>query len=99
MAGYTLGRPGWLETLDMQPIIDGFNESEGDTLLVDVGGSYGQDMKRFVASYPDAPGRIILQDLPPVIEKAEKIKNVEPMAYDFFTPQPIKGEMLPFQVC
>ena len=42
--------------------------------------------------YPSLPGRLILQDLPETRESlGGEPGTVEPMAYDFYTPQPVKG--------
>ena len=63
-------------------------------LIVDVGGSKGHDLVKFKQCYPSLQGRLILQDLPEVIEEAKALGNldgIEAMAYDFFQPQPIKG--------
>ena len=41
----------------------------------------------------DIKGRVILQDLPRVIEDiSDPLPGVEKIGYDFFTPQPIKGK-------
>jgi len=61
--------------------------------FVDVGGSIGHQCARLTAKYPNFPGRIILQDLPETIKAARPIEGVEFMAYDFFTPQPVKGRI------
>lgn len=37
---------------------------------------------------------MIVQHLPTVIEAQETVGGVEAVAYDFFTPQPIKGNYL-----
>jgi hypothetical protein len=67
-------------------------DSPSDPLLVDIGGSQGADMIAFKEKYPGITGRLILQDLPIVIEQAKNIPSgIEAMGYDFFTPQPIKG--------
>lgn len=43
--------------------------------------------------HPDASGRLVLQDLPPVIDSIENLHHdVERMKYDFHTEQPIKGQ-------
>ena len=64
-------------------------------LMVDVGGGVGGQVGSFRKQYPDLPGRCILQDLPDTISKnSSPPANVECMAYDFFTPQPIKGARL-----
>lgn len=67
--------------------------SERPVLLVDVGGSMGHDLKRFIEVHPTAPGRFILQDLPQVIEKvAIQDMRIEAVPHDFHNPQPVRGE-------
>ena len=67
-------------------------QNASDPLLVDVGGSQGGDMIAFKDKYPNLPGRLILQDLPIVIEAAENIPTgIEAQGYDFFNEQPVKG--------
>ncbi|MCJ1266694.1 hypothetical protein MMC22_006579 [Lobaria immixta] len=61
-------------------------------LLIDIGGGLGHDLMAFKANYPNIVGRLILQDLPMVIDNIKEIgPGLETMKYDFFTPQPIKG--------
>ena len=64
-----------------------------DVLFVDVAGGRGHDVAKFRKTFPDLPGRCILQDLPETIAQVKKSppEGVELMDYDFFTPQPIKG--------
>jgi demethylsterigmatocystin 6-O-methyltransferase len=63
--------------------------------LVDIGGGFGQAIKKFRAEYPGVQGRFILQDLPKTINQVDadqaKKDGFEIMAHDFFTPQIIKG--------
>ncbi|KAL4815494.1 S-adenosyl-L-methionine-dependent methyltransferase [Aspergillus spinulosporus] len=62
------------------------------TLMVDVGGAHGSQLVNFRTQFPHLPGRYVLQDLPEsVAAVTNKLAEVEVMAYDFFTPQPIKG--------
>ncbi|QDS72572.1 hypothetical protein FKW77_000844 [Venturia effusa] len=63
--------------------------------LVDVGGGAGQAIGNIRKTYPNIPGRFILQDLPKSIEslapgRSEEL-GFEPMVHSFFEPQPIKG--------
>lgn len=76
-------------------LIDGFeNESEEAALIVDIGGSVGHDLAEFQMKYPDAPGRLVLQDLPVVIGQIVELdERVERMAYDFYEVQPVRGEL------
>lgn len=60
--------------------------------MVDIGGGRGQDLMSFKDKFPNAPGRFILQDQPHVVESAHLSERVEKMGYDFFTPQPVKGQ-------
>jgi hypothetical protein len=36
--------------------------------MVDVAGGRGHDLKKFRAKFPHAPGRLIVEDLPQVLE-------------------------------
>lgn len=96
MGGYHQGRPSWMDE-GFYPIkenlVQGFDDSEGSAMLVDIGGSVGHDMEELYSKHPDLPGRLISQDLPIVIGQIKKLdKRIEPMAYDFTTEQPVKGK-------
>lgn len=91
MAGYTSGRPGWLDISDMRSTIEAFDAAKSDVLQVDIGCGYGQDLDRLVLRYPDASGRLILQDQAHVVDKATQTQRIEKTTHDFFTPQFIKG--------
>lgn len=66
-------------------------------VLVDVGGGQGQTICEILRKHPSIPPeRVILQDLPKVVEAAREEKivplGVEIMEYDYNDPQPVKGE-------
>ncbi|MCJ1286657.1 hypothetical protein MMC26_006003 [Xylographa opegraphella] len=68
-----------------------------DVLVVDVGGGRGQVLEAIKASFPSLKGRMVLQDVPDVIEDAEASGLpgfIEPMAVSFFEPQPIEGALV-----
>ncbi|KAI0197695.1 S-adenosyl-L-methionine-dependent methyltransferase [Astrocystis sublimbata] len=68
------------------------NDHPGADLFVDVGGGLGQQCKLLKSRYPDLQGRIILEDLPEVVEKIDpKETDFEIIGMDFFLGQPIKG--------
>ncbi|KAJ3942046.1 uncharacterized protein N0V96_007535 [Colletotrichum fioriniae] len=95
MGAYRQGRPSWMDE-GIYPVkerlVDGFHDSQDNVLLVDVGGSFGHDIDEFRRKHPDAPGRLVVQDLPTVINQIEKLDDkIERMGHDFFTEQPIKG--------
>jgi hypothetical protein len=93
MGRKTGARKKWLEWYDVPGRL--IQEARDDVpLLVDVGGGKGHDCLRFLEYYPDA-GRLVLQDLEPVIASAPELPDtLDTMAYDFFTPQPVKGTVL-----
>jgi hypothetical protein len=96
MSAYRAGKANWYDA-GFYPVparlIEGFDPSAGDVLLVDVGGSRGHDLEEFAAQHPSRPGRLVLQDLEPVVAAVEDKdkKPFEAQAHDFFTPQPVKA--------
>lgn len=97
MAGYLLGRPSWSDE-GFYPVkkrlLEGFDLGNNDAvLLVDIGGGIGHYTEQFRSKFPDAPGRLILQDLPVVLEQVQGLNpRIERMEHDFFTEQPVKGK-------
>lgn len=110
MGGYSYGRPRWMDE-GFYPVrerlVDGFDDDNagggrGSVLLVDVGGNHGHDLQAFLRKMPDVPGRLVLQDLPGVVEQvgaAELDGRIERMGHDFFTEQPVKGMETPRPFC
>lgn len=96
MGGYRQGRPSWMDAgffPVQERLIEGFDATADDSvLLVDVGGSFGHDISEFHKKQPAAPGRLVLQDLPAVIDQIQDLEaKIERMPYDFYTEQPLKG--------
>ena len=96
MAGYRIGRSSWMDK-GVYPVkerlIKGMKANEKDVLLVDVGGGVGRDISEFRRKFPDAKGRLVLQEQVGLIETLRKRpEGIELMGHDFFKPQPIKGE-------
>ncbi|OQD66762.1 hypothetical protein PENPOL_c004G05829 [Penicillium polonicum] len=97
MSAYRAGKASWFDE-GFYPVshrlICGFDAEIGDALLVDVGGGRGHDVAAFVAMYGNLPGKVVLQDREPVIAsvlECAEARAFEVQAYDFFTPQPVKG--------
>lgn len=88
-------RQGAQETwLSVYPVEEETKDwSPSDAVYINIGGNVGAQNAEFKAKYPTVPGRVILQDRPENIEKAIQTPGVENIAYDFFTPQPIKGNV------
>jgi hypothetical protein len=69
------------------------NTTDDTVLLVDVGGGNGQAAVAIRELCLGIKGKIILQDQPQVLDGiAGPLLGVEKMGYNFFTPQPMKGE-------
>lgn len=86
-------RKPWFETFPVQDILlDGASTNPNDVLLLDVGGGEGHDVEAFHRSFPNVPGKLVLQDLPPTIDNIKSLDAViERQKHDFFQEQPIKG--------
>lgn len=98
MGGYRQGRPSWMNA-DFFPVqqrlIDGAKAEADPVFMVDIGGSIGHDLAEFAQKHPDAPGRLVLQDLPAVLGQIGSLdERIVRMEYDFFTKQPLQGKSI-----
>ena len=78
--------------VDRYPVVEKFGSlatGPEKAILVDVGGSFGQQAVAFRNKFPDCPGRVIVQDIPATLTSAQPVRGVEFMAHDFFGAQPI----------
>ncbi|KAI0478062.1 putative O-methyltransferase [Xylaria cf. heliscus] len=92
MRGLAVYKLDWTEIYDTKILMRDFNASEEAALLVDMGGAHAVDIERLLRRYPDIPsGKLILQDTPDVIAMAKVSEQIQLIAHDFFTPQPIIG--------
>jgi hypothetical protein len=82
----------WTELYDTARLVK--NTDISRPLFVDIGGLHGLDTSRLLARHQHLPkGVLFVQDLPEVVAtEVEKLDpRIQKMAYDFFTPQPLKG--------
>lgn len=88
----------WVDWFPVQEqIIDNFESTDGsDVLLIDIGGGDGHYIRAFHEKFPQAPGRLILQDLQEPDGPQGPGKHIEYQKYSFFDPQPIKGKKQPW---
>ena len=100
MSGYHAERPSWMDKGFFpveERLIHGSKREKGEVLLVDIGGGLGHDLEEFKHKHATLLGerRLILQELlKTTIQGAKRMRPwMEAMAYNFFTPQPIKGEI------
>lgn len=85
----------WLAALPVDKEVAQWQASDPERVLfVDIGGGMGHQCLRLRERYPDAPGRVIVQDMPITIGRIPKPMphGVEAMAHSFDDPQPIKSE-------
>ena len=95
MAGYAEGRPSWMDERFYpveERLFAGMNLEVFDVLLVDVGGGRGHDVEKFKETFRGVLGRLVLQDLPGVIENIDNLgASIERVPLGFTTPQPVHG--------
>ena len=99
MAGYTSQRGSWESVYPIQErILHGEDiQNTKDIILADLGGGSGHDLKRFASQFlPNLEEpRLVLQDLPEVIEQAEKSGLlpgvVKAIPIDFTKEPPVSG--------
>lgn len=60
--------------------------------FVDVGGGHGHQGILLGQKYPNLLGRLVLQDLPAVLENLPPIEGIEIQPNDFFEKQPAVGK-------
>jgi hypothetical protein len=102
MATWMLDRPHWSDdSLGFYPVrerlIDGATGDAESVFLVDVGGSRGHDLEKFLGRHPPEafPGHLVLQDIADVIESVPQGGEIafRAQVHDFFTPQPVIGRL------
>ncbi|KAL1964923.1 hypothetical protein VTN77DRAFT_6276 [Rasamsonia byssochlamydoides] len=86
-------RTSWLEWFPVQErIIDGFEGGDDAVLLVDVAGGRGHEIGAFKSKFPDAPGRLVLEDLAHVIDDVQSLDpSIERVKIDLFEGQPVRA--------
>lgn len=67
--------------------------SDDVPLLVDIAGGDGNALRSILHAHPNFAGRVVLQDLPQVLDAIpkEKLEGIRPMHYDFNDAQPVEG--------
>ncbi|KAB8238223.1 S-adenosyl-L-methionine-dependent methyltransferase [Aspergillus alliaceus] len=91
MSSRRQGKPSWFDVYPVDRLATEALDHEDAAFLVDVGGNQGHDLIRFREKYPDVTGRLVLQDLPKVVNSATVGDEIEVMPYSFLDPQPVKG--------
>lgn len=86
------GKPLWFDVYPVERLLGHAIPYEDTVFLVDVGGNQGHDLSRFRQKYSHLPGKVVLQDLPSVVEGVSgQESGIEVMGYNFLDPQPVQG--------
>ena len=93
MSGNRSPRQHWIDWFPVESeIISGSHEGKDEVLLVDAGGGKGHDLETFLEKFPGFKGRLVLQDLPGIIDNLKGLNEaIQAIGHDFFNPQPVKG--------
>ncbi|GMF94006.1 unnamed protein product [Aspergillus oryzae] len=86
--------PNFLSMFPLEKELGSWSAEPEKALFVDIGGGMGHACIRLREKYPNQPGRVILQDLPPVLQAAQAtqpLSGIESMPHNFHTPQPVQG--------
>lgn len=85
-------RDRWFKEYPFENQTQNWNPNPEEVLFVDVGGNVGHYCALFKSTFPNIPGRVLLEDLPTTLAHALPTSGVERLGHDLFQPQPIKGE-------
>jgi len=88
-----MGMPVWLDIYPYQNQVQAIKGDVERIFFVDVGGRLGHQSIALRRKVLDLKNKILLQDQQMVLQFAIEHHEVEKMAYDFFTEQPIKGKI------
>lgn len=91
MIGNRAGQKTWLDVFPFEQELFSNLSSPSTPVFVDLGGGIGHQCAALVSKFPQLRGRVILQDIAPVLQNALPTEGVEVMPHDFWTPQPVKG--------
>ena len=93
MTGFNEGRSNWIDVFPVKENLGtDARDDQAAIMFVDIGGGLGHEAVALKKRFPDLPGRFVVQDLSQVVSGQDLDAEVEYMAHDFFTPQPLEGE-------
>lgn len=82
----------WYDIYPVQRLFGHAMPYKDTVFLVDIGGNQGHDLSKFRRECGHLPGKMVLQDLPNVVEGVDgKDAGIEVMGYNFMDTQPVKG--------
>lgn len=86
-------RASWIDWYPIEErLLKDARADDDAVLMVDIAGGRGHYLVAFKEKFPHMKGRMILQEVPHVIDDAQNLHpSIERMKHDMFEPQPIKG--------
>ncbi|PHH84903.1 hypothetical protein CDD83_1195 [Cordyceps sp. RAO-2017] len=88
----TLEGSAWADGLAvLEDAVQAAPAAGGRTFLVDVGGGRGHQCVQLGRKFPSLLGRLVVQDLPEVVDGLPATDGVRAEAHDFFDEQPVAG--------
>lgn len=87
-------RPNWVDWFPVEEnLIQNIPLGQDQILLVDVAGGRGHEISAFHLKFPNLPGRLILQDLPEVLDNNALVLDakIEKEPIDFWVQSPVLG--------
>ncbi|MCJ1262498.1 hypothetical protein MMC22_002368 [Lobaria immixta] len=98
MTGNNDSRSSWIDWYPVEErLLKGAKADANAVLMIDIAGGRGHYLAAFKERFPHVKGRLILQELPDVIDDAQGLdSSIERMKHDMFEPQPIKGARIYF---
>ena len=105
MTGTHAGLSNWMDKKYYpleENLVQGAKLEADAIFFIDVGGGNGHDLEELCRQNPQLNKCMILQDQASVIDELKDTKldfRIQPMAHNFFQPQPIKGEFPVNDIC
>lgn len=95
MTGNQSSRASWIDWYPVEErLLNNAKADDDAVLIVDIAGGRGHYLVAFKEKFPHIKGRMILQEVPDVIDDAQNLHpDIECMKYNMFEPQPIKGNI------
>ncbi|KAJ5123764.1 hypothetical protein N7448_009861 [Penicillium atrosanguineum] len=91
MASRRQGRPMWFDVYPVDRLMGHAVPFVDTVFLVDIGGNQGHDLNMFRQKHNYLPGKMVLQDLPEVVNGVTGGDGINVMGYSFMDPQPVQG--------
>ena len=89
----------WLSVFPLAQELSDWRPSPVQAVFVDIGGGFGHQCQALKEANLDLKGRVILQELPQILDHVPPLGNIETQVYNFFEPQPIKGTFPQLSYC